>query len=135
MVNNSTGKELNKNGDRRGMSPSSRVNLDLGRKPNNRTQKDYSITRIIKEMLDEPAEERWLEVEDKGKQFTWRQAIAKRILIESVRGNAKVTSELLDRVEGKVTQPIGGEGGQPIRHIIEVVDQETKQALTEFLGK
>jgi len=35
------------------------------------------------------------------------------MLIEAVRGNAKVTGELLDRVEGKVTQPIRpvGENG------------------------
>jgi len=113
MVRDSTGK-LNSNGNKRGMSPNSRKNLDLGRKHNNRTQKDYSITRIIKDMLDQPAEERWLEVEDKGKKFTWRQAIAKRILIESVKGNAKVTSELLDRIEGKVTQPIGGDEENPV---------------------
>ena len=103
-------KQLNKSGNRRGLSPASRVNLDLGRKPNHRTAKDYSITRIIKEMMDEPAEERWLEVEDKHKGLTWRQAIAKRILIEAVRGNAKVTGELLDRVEGKVIQPVANEG-------------------------
>lgn len=100
--------QLNRNGNKRGMHghPNSRKNLELGRKPNHRTAKDYSITRIVKEMLDEPAVERWLEVEDKNKGLTWRQAIAKRLLIESVRGNAKVTGELLDRLEGKVTQPV-----------------------------
>lgn len=103
-------KKLNKAGDKRGLSPSSRDNLLLGRKTNHRTKKDYSITRIVKSMLDEQAVERWLEVEDKNKQLTWRQAIAKRVLIEAVKGNAKVTSELLDRLEGKVTQPIAGEG-------------------------
>ena len=100
------GKEqLNKNGNRRGMSPNSRKNLDKGRNGNNHANKDYSVIRIVKEMLDNPAEERWLEVEDKGEGLTWRQAIAKRILIEAARGNARVTGELLDRLEGKVTQP------------------------------
>ena len=98
-------KQLNRNGNKRGMSPNSRKNLDEGRKGNNHAKKDYSVIRIVKEMLDQPAEERWLEVEDKGKGTSWRQAIAKRILIEATRGNAKVTSELLDRLEGKVTQP------------------------------
>jgi len=109
--------KLNKNGDRRGMhgNPNSRKNLELGRKKNKRTAKDYSITRIVKEMLDDPASERWLEVEDKGKRLTWRQAIAKRILIESARGNAKVTGELLDRLEGKVTQPVANEGEITLR--------------------
>lgn len=105
---------INKNGDRRGMSHNSQKNLHPRLKGNRNAKKDYSITRIIKEMLDEPAVERWLEVEDKGHELTWRQAIAKRILIEAVRGNAKVTGELLDRLEGKVTQPVGGDPTQPI---------------------
>ena len=96
------------------MSPNSQKNLGMGRKGNNHARKDYSITRIVKEMLDQPAAERWMEVEDKGKNLTWRQAIAKRILIEAVRGNARVTGELLDRLEGKVIQPVGGEGGGPV---------------------
>lgn len=126
--------QLNKNGNRRGMHghPNSRKNLELGRKKNKRTAKDYSITRLIKEMLDDPASERWLEVEDKGKELTWRQAIAKRILIEAVKGNAKVTSELLDRLEGKVTQPIGGEGGEPIKTEI-IVSSDTAKKLTKAI--
>ena len=126
---------LNTSGNRRGMSPSSRGNLALGRKPNNRTAKDYSITRIIKEMLDLPAEERWLEVEDKNKGMTWRQAIAKRLLIEAVRGNAKVSSELLDRLEGKVSLPVTGELGKPIQveidakgKLIQILDRLSKRA-------
>jgi len=116
-MNNET--QFNKNGKAQGMHPNSRKNLDRGRVGNNHAVKDYSITRIVKEMLDDPAEERWLEVEDKPKELTWRQAIAKRILIEAVKGNARVTGELLDRLEGKVTLPIGGEGGKPI--ILKVV--------------
>ena len=30
-------------------------------------------------------------------------------------------------------QEVTGSGGEPIRHTIEVIDQETKQALTEFV--
>uniref|UniRef100_A0A6H1ZHJ3 Uncharacterized protein n=1 Tax=viral metagenome TaxID=1070528 RepID=A0A6H1ZHJ3_9ZZZZ len=104
-------KELNKNGNRRGMSLNSQKNIVSALrtlKENNHAKKDYSITRIVKEMLDESAEERWLDVGDKGKNLTWRQAIAKRILIEAVRGNARVTGDLLDRLEGKVTQPTEG---------------------------
>lgn len=124
--------ELNKNGDRRGMSQNSLKNLHPRLKGNKNANKDYSITRIIKEMLDDPASERWLEVEDKGKELTWRQAIAKRILIEAVKGNAKVTSELLDRLEGKVTQPIGGEGGEPIKTEI-IVSSDTAKKLTKAI--
>ena len=84
------------------MSPNSQKNLGKGRKGNNHAKKDYSITRIMKEMLDQPAEERWLSVEDKGQKVTYRQAIAKTILVEAVRGNAKIIGEVLDRLEGKV---------------------------------
>ena len=97
------------------MSPNSQKNLGKGRKGNNHAKKDYSITRIIKEMLDDTCPERWLEVEDKHEGLTWRQAIAKRLLIEAVRGNAKVSSELLDRLEGKVSLPVTGELGKPIQ--------------------
>ena len=50
--------QLNSKGNRRGMHPNSKVNLEKGRVVNKRTQKDYSITRIVKEMLDQAAEER-----------------------------------------------------------------------------
>jgi len=115
------------------MHPNSRKNLDRGRVRNKRAKKDYSITRILKEMLDDPAEERWLEIEDKGKQLTWRQAIAKRILIESVRGNARVMSELLDRVEGKVSQPIGGDKENPV-YIINVSSEQGKHNIKRVMN-
>lgn len=120
MAKDSPDKQLNKNGNRRGMSPNSRKNLDSGRKGNKHARKDYSITSILKEMANDVAEERWLEVEDKGKGLTWRQAAAKRIWVEAVRGNAKVTGELLDRLEGKITQPVGGDKENPIQ--VEITD-------------
>ena len=101
---------LNRAGNKRGLSPNSRENLDNGRKGNNHADKDYSITRIVKEMADDPAPERWLEAEDKGQGLTYRQAAAKRIWIDVLRGNTKLTGELLDRLEGKVTQPVASEG-------------------------
>ena len=125
--------QLNSKGDRRGMSHNSQNNLHPRLKGNNHARKGYSITRIIREMLDQPATERWLEVEDKGNESTWRQAIAKRILIEAVKGNARLISELLDRVDGKVMQPIGGENGQPIRTEIVVSTDATKKLLTEIM--
>ena len=107
--------QLNRNGNRRGMSENSHRNLGVYLKGNGHAKKDYSITRIIKEMIDDTCPERWLEVEDKGSGLTYRQAIAKRILIEAARGNAKVFSELLDRLEGKITQPVASEGEIQIR--------------------
>ncbi len=111
----STDEKLNRNGEAQGMHPNSRKNLDRGRKGNNHADKDYSITRILKEMADDPAPERWLEVEDQGKGLTYRQAAARRIWIDAIRGNAKITGELLDRLEGKVTQPVANEGTITLR--------------------
>ena len=107
--------KLNKNGRPQGMHPNSRRNLDRGREGNNHANKDYSITRILKDMANDPAPERWLEVEDKGKGLTYRQAVAKRIWLEALKGNASVTGELLDRVDGKVTQPVANEGEITLR--------------------
>ena len=115
MVEKHSDKQLNRLGDKRGLSQNSLNNLHPRLKGNNHAKKHYSITRIIKEMANDPVEERWLEVEDKGKGLTWRQAVAKRIWIEAVRGNAKVASELLDRVDGKVTQPVANEGELVLR--------------------
>jgi len=111
--------ELNRNGDRRGMSPQSRENLEKGRRNGRGKKKDNTITSTARGMLDELCPERWLHIDDKGKGLTWRQAIAKSLLAHAVMGKQGAISELLDRLEGKVTQPIGGEGGGPV--ILKVV--------------
>jgi len=98
--------ELNNNGNKRGMSPNSRKNLELGHKPNIRTAKDFSITRIIKDMLDEKAD--FLGANGK----TWRQAIAYKILDEARKGNSTLIKELLDRLEGKVALPLADADGE-----------------------
>ena len=95
--------ELNANGNKRGMNSNSRKNLEKGRQGNNFAGKDYSITRVVREMIDNKAEERFLDVPDKGKGLTWREAIALRMLRDGVCGKY---NELLERLEGKVTQPV-----------------------------
>lgn len=80
--------------------------------PKGRPKKDYSVTSLVKEMLDDKADERWLHLSDYG--LTWRQAIAKALLVGAVRGQPVAIKELLDRLEGKATQPIVGERGEPI---------------------
>ncbi len=122
MAKHSSEKQLNRSGNRRGMSQNSHRNLGVYLKGNGHAKKDYSITRIVKAMIDDPVAERWLEVEDKGKGMTFRQAIAKRMLVEAVRGNVKATSDLLERLEGKVTQPI--EGSLEIRDAGDLSDEQ-----------
>ena len=80
--------------------------------PKGRPRKDYSITSLAKEMLDQPADERFLSPSDYGK--TWRQAIAKALLVGALNLNSGIMKELLDRLEGKPVQLIGGETGGAI---------------------
>lgn len=56
---------------------------------------------------------------------TWRQLVAKAILYGSAKGQPQMVSQLLDRVEGKITQPIGGENGNPIEVDIDYRDKLT----------
>jgi len=111
--------QLNNNGNRRGMSPKSRENLRKGHKPNKRASLEFSITVALRKLSLEACPERFLEPEDYGKGFTWRDAVAKRIWIEAAKGNYRVYPELLDRIDGKVLQPIGGEDGEIIFRVIQ----------------
>jgi len=121
------GLERNKSGNKRGMSPNSRKNLELGHKPNIRAKRDYSITRIIKEMLDLPAD---VVLPGADGTKTWRQLIARAVLYGAAKGETAMVKELFDRLEGKVLQPVGGEGGSPIKTEVTVVSQRAKE-LTE----
>ena len=103
--------EKNSYGDYRGSSPNSRKNLEKGRTGHNHSGRDYSITRIVKEMIDDVADEKYLAQSDQGKGLTWRKAIALKLLRDSVSGRY---GEILDRLEGKVPQSIGGYNGGPV---------------------
>lgn len=96
--------EINTSGNKRGLSPNSRKNLELGRKTNNHTEKGYSITRIQRDMLPQPCPYA------PGK--TWAEWLAERGLALAGE-NARYYVELLDRLEGKVIIPIGG-NGEPV---------------------
>jgi len=88
-----------------------------------RPRNELSITNKQREMLPLPCPyapgKSWLEwLADRG------MALAGE--------NPTYYRELMDRLEGKVTQPISGPDGGPIRYQITVEDNETKQ-LTEQL--
>ena len=91
--------------------------------PKGRPRKDYSITSLAKEMLDQPADERFLSESDYGK--TWRQAIAKALLVGALKLNSGIMKELLDRLEGKPVQLIGGEKGGAITLRVVYEDSNT----------
>ena len=127
MANN---KDLNRNGDRRGMSLNSQKNLrgvqGIGNPKNNHAQKNISLTRIARDKLALPCPY------DKDK--TWAEYIVERWLSQAVE-NATYFRELMDRLEGKVLQPIGGDEDKPLYLNIQVKDKETKQLLQEIINE
>jgi len=142
MAEESVEGQLNSNGNRRGMHPNSRKNLnpENGFKPGKSgnpkggPRKEQSITMLAREMLDQEAEERYLHPSDYGKQMTWKQAIAKSLIVFAVKGEGWALKELLERLEGKVTQPISGQDGGPIQYEINVKDQESAKLTERIIG-
>lgn len=129
----SAAKQTNKSGNRRGLNPNSLANLRKGRpfkpgqsgNPKGRTPKAACITSLIREMLDQPM--------TKGKPETWRQAIAKSILIGAVTGNSALVKELMERLEGRVTQPI--EGGIEITDARSLSEEELDRRIRAELAR
>lgn len=117
--------KLNSNGDFRGMSPNSQKNLGKGRLGNNHASKDVSITRIQRDMMGQ------LCPYAKDPAWTWAQAIADAGMRDALT-EEKARENLKDRLEGKVTLPIGGDAEKPLLLEIIVQDKETKE-LTEKL--
>lgn len=97
---------LNRNGNRRGMNPKSVSNLKPGK---GRPKRELSLTNCAREKLLEPC--------PYAKDKTWLQYLVERWLGMAVE-NASYFRELMDRLEGKVVQPVGGEGGGPIEIIV-----------------
>jgi len=119
-----TEKKLNRNGDTRGLHPNSLKNLKPNPGNNGRPKNEWSLTYLAREKLLGPCP-----YDPKGR--TWRECLVERWLSQSLE-NVSYFNQLMDRLEGKVTQPISGPDGGPIRYQITVEDNETKQ-LTEQL--
>lgn len=49
-----------------------------------------------------------------GQKKTWSEIIAAKIVVDAANGNVKAQREILDRTEGKITQPLSHIGLQPI---------------------
>ena len=95
--------------------------------PAGRTPKDLTITSLIKELLEEKADYIAPGVTPDDK--TWRQLVAKAILVGAAKGDSRMVSELLNRIDGRVVTAIemsGGEGKEPVR--IEFVPAKGKDA-------
>jgi len=106
-------KNKNKNGDTRGMHPNSQKNLKPGANKNGRPRKELSLTNCAREKLREKC--------PYAPNQTWLEYLVERWLGQAAE-NATYFNQLIERLEGKVTQPIGGEGGGPIP--ITVIEKE-----------
>ena len=80
--------------------------------PNGRPPKDVCLTSQLKELLTKPM------AGDKQNR-TGVELVALAWFKAMLSGKADLIREALDRIEGKVGQPIMGEGGGPIRLEIE----------------
>ncbi len=96
--------------------------------PNGRTRKDLTLTTLLKEELQKicPGDKQ-------GR--TWRQVLVLAWLTGSLK-NPMLLAHLLDRVEGKVAQPISGEYGGPVQvhATIQVVSDAAKAQLADVLA-
>lgn len=74
--------------------------------PNGRPKKVISLTSEMKAQLTEVCP-----YDPKGR--TWLQYLVDRWLAQA-SDNATYFREVIERLEGKVTQPIGGKNGEPV---------------------
>lgn len=88
--------------------------------PNGRPKKADCLTLLLKEEIEKLCPFKKEEQKEKyGKQLTWKEMIVISTLSLAVKGVPIAFKEVWDRVDGKVTQPIGEDAKQPIT--IEIV--------------
>ena len=121
--------KLNSKGNKRGMSPNSRKNLEKGgfkkgevANPFGRPLKELCITDILREQLGTPCPYA------PGK--TWAEWLARRAL-ELASKNPTYFRELLDRVEGRVAQPIQQDITGKILSVTVVVESDQTKDMVE----
>ena len=95
--------------------------------PNGRIRKDCSLTSLLKEEIEKiPPGEKY--------NRNWRQLLVLAWLTGAMK-NPVLFKELLDRLEGKVVQPVGGAaGGEPVKVEI-TVSSEIARTLTEEIAR
>ena len=91
--------------DKRGKNPNSLKNLRPNK--NGRPRKEVSITNALREYMTEVPT---ITVGgQKNTDKTWAQLVALGMLLKSVKGDASMAREIIDRLEGKVTIPVSVE--------------------------
>ena len=96
---------LNKRGDRRGLHPNSRANLQPPRWKHGESgnPEGLSLKRVVSDILREPLRN----VDPKKAKAI--QLLALSIVRDAIKGSKEDRKEIWERLEGKVTQPIEAE--------------------------
>ena len=115
------------------MSPNSLANLrplkkgDKSRNPNGRPTKEKSITEALRVLLKTGTLKNVKHTTDE----TIVETLAKNWIKEALK-SARYFEMMLDRIEGKETQPISGEGGSAI--LISVVSENAKKLTEDIIA-
>ena len=113
MANSVEQPKLNKNGDRRGIHPNSRANLQPPRwKPGQSGNPEgLSLKRRVSDVLRDPLKS--LSKED-AKRTKAIELLAQAIVQDAIKGSKEDRKEIWERLDGKVIQGIAGAGDGPI---------------------
>ena len=79
--------------------------------PKGRPKKDVSLTSLLIKYLNEVPH---VLIDKRLNTKTWRELLVQAWLVGAHKGNATLFTQLLERVEGKVAQPITGSEGEPL---------------------
>ena len=110
-------KQLNKIGDVRGMHPNSLKALEIARgkegfhKGKSGNPNGHSLTGLLKRLLKEKPD---LLIGGKRNTKKWRELIVQAWLVGAYQGNPTYFKELIERIDGKVAQPLTGAEGEPL---------------------
>ena len=118
--------------DRRGTNPNSLKNLRPNK--NGRPRKELSITQALRDYMNEVPT---ITIGgQKNTDKTWAQLVALGMLLKSVKGDASMAREILDRLEGRVPQTteLTGADGGAVKYEINVTDSDTKDRLGKLVG-
>lgn len=102
--------------DKRGKHPNSLKNLEKGQrmawsKGKSGNPNGHSLIGLVKKLLQDVPE---IMIGGKRNTKKWRELIVHAWLVGAYQGNATYFKELLERIEGKVAQPITGAEGEPL---------------------
>jgi len=120
--------KLNSNGNKRGMSAVSQNNLRPNR--NGRLPAVLSLTSLTRRELARIPTIEEDGFDGKGKSKAWW--LARNAVRDAMKGDRAARQEVWERIEGKVTIPIGGDSENPV-YIITVPSEEGRQNIERVM--